>query len=109
MKSAAAQRTWPSQGALGNCASKAAARMASFEKKPARSGTPAIASVATRKVRYVVRIFEASPPIFRMSCSPPSAWMTDPDPRKRQALKKACVITWNIPATNAPTPHARNM
>jgi hypothetical protein len=35
--------------------------------------------------------------------------MTDPLPRKRSALKKACVIRWNAPAENAPTPIAVNM
>ncbi len=49
------------------------------------------------------------PPILRMSCSPEQAWITEPAPRKRQALKKACVKTWNIPALNAPAPAARNM
>jgi hypothetical protein len=30
--------------------------------------------------------------------------MTEPDPRKRQALKNACVNTWKKPAAKAPTP-----
>ncbi len=37
------------------------------------------------------------------------ACMTEPAPRKRHALKNACVMTWNIPATKDPTPQARNM
>ena len=45
----------------------------------------------------------------RMSCSWCIAMMTEPEPRKRQALKKAWVKTWNIPAPKAPTPQARNM
>ena len=49
------------------------------------------------------------PPIAVISCSPESAWMTEPEPRKRQALKKAWVKTWNIPAPNARTPQPRNM
>lgn len=32
-----------------------------------------------------------SPPIFRMSCSPPRLWMIDPEQRKSIALKKAWV------------------
>ena len=28
---------------------------------------------------------------------------------EEQALKKACVIRWKMPAENAPTPQARNM
>ena len=52
---------------------------------------PAIAAVATAKVTNVTGILRARPPILRMSCSPPSAWMTLPAPRNRQALKNACV------------------
>ena len=52
---------------------------------------PAIASVPTRKVPKVQGIFFRSPPIFRMSCSPDIAWMTEPEPRKSSALKKAWV------------------
>jgi hypothetical protein len=37
------------------------------------------------------------------------AWITEPAPRKRQALKKACVMTWKKPAQNAPTPTPMNM
>jgi hypothetical protein len=44
-----------------------------------------------------------------MSCSPAIAWITEPLPRKRSALKKAWVIRWNAPAENAPTPIAMNM
>ena len=32
------------------------------------------------------------PPILRMSCSPPMAWITEPLPRNSSALKNACVI-----------------
>jgi hypothetical protein len=37
------------------------------------------------------------------------AWITEPAPRKRRALKKACVMRWKIAAENAPTPSATNM
>ena len=47
--------------------------------------------------------------MLRMSCALSSswmraciAWMTEPAPRKRQALKKACVKTWKKPAVKAP-------
>ncbi len=66
-------------------------RISSLLKKPARGGMPAIASVPTRKVQKVQGIFFRRPPILRMSCSPDIAWMTEPEPRKRSALKKACV------------------
>ncbi len=51
------------------------------------------------------------PPSLRMSASP-WAWtacITEPAPRKRQALKKAWVKTWKKPAVIAPTPTAANM
>ena len=35
--------------------------------------------------------------------------MTEPDPRNKQALKKAWVMTWKRPAPNAPTPTPTNM
>ena len=36
------------------------------------------------------------PPIFRMSCSSDTAWMTEPEPRNSSALKKACVKRWKM-------------
>ena len=84
-------------------------RISSFEKKPAVSGVPAIAMVAMRNVQKVVGILSFKPPIFRMSCSPLMPWMTLPEPRKRHALKNACVTRWKMPAAKAPTPMATNM
>src|SRR5216684_2213356 len=84
-------------------------RISSLLQKPASGGIPAIASVAMPMVRNVHGIYDLSPPIFRMSCSPPTAWITDPAARKRRPLKNACVIKWKIPAENAPTPQAMNM
>ncbi len=81
----------------------------SFEKKPANGAMPAIAIVAKSIVRKVCGMRDARPPMCRMSCSWCMDMITEPEPRKRQALKKACVKTWNMPAEKAPTPHARNM
>ncbi|OQC34548.1 MAG: hypothetical protein BWX64_02758 [Acidobacteria bacterium ADurb.Bin051] len=78
-------------------------------KKPASGGIPAIATVATRNVPYVAGSTFARPPIFRMSCSPDSAWITEPAPRKSSALKNACVPRWKIAAVYAPTPAPTNM
>src|SRR5262249_4025830 len=36
-------------------------------------------------------------------------WMTEPEPRNRQALKQAWVSRWNAPAQYAPTPTPMNM
>src|SRR5437763_16942104 len=79
-------------------------RISSLEKKPDSGGNPAMAIVAIRNVQAVIGIFFHRPPILRMSCSPLIAWMTDPDPRNRQAVKNACVKRWKIPAVNAATP-----
>ena len=48
-----------------------------------------MANVAIPIVIPVTLIFLKSPPILAMSCSPFMAWITDPAPRKRSALKKA--------------------
>jgi hypothetical protein len=37
------------------------------------------------------------------------AWITEPEPRKRRALKKACVITWKTAAHRRRMPRARNI
>src|ERR1035438_1189888 len=60
-------------------------------------------------VACVMGILSFRPPIFRMSCSPPTAWITDPDPRNSRALKNACVNRWKMATQYAPTPSARNM
>ena len=83
--------------------------MASLLKKPASGGMPAMARLPTTKVPNVHGILRHSPPILRMSCSPPMAWITDPEPRKSSALKKAWVNRWKIATPKAPTPQARNM
>ena len=70
--------------------------ISSFDQKPASGQKPAMAAVAMAKVQKVTGIFLRRPPILRTSCSPPSAWITLPAPRNRQALKKACVTTWKI-------------
>ena len=70
----------------------------SFEKKPANGGMPTSASEPIRKAVRVCGSTFPSPPIRRMSCSPERAWMMIPAARKSSALKKACVIRWNIAA-----------
>ena len=70
---------------------------------------PAIAMQPTSIVLWVQGILSLSPPILRMSCSPDMPWITDPEPRKSRALKKAWVIRWKTPAAKAPTPQPRNM
>ena len=37
------------------------------------------------------------------------AWLIEPAPRNRHALKKACVKRWNNAAVQAPTPRAVTM
>ena len=55
------------------------------------------------KVQNVSGIRVRKPPILKMSCSWWQPWMTEPEPRNMRALKKACVVRWNIAA---PTPAA---
>src|SRR5262245_19955050 len=89
------------------------ARIWSLLWKPAvMSGTPAIEQHAIRYVQPVIGSFFQSPPMRVMSCSWWQAWITEPEPRKRQALKNACVTRWKRPACHAmfePTPSAVNM
>ena len=40
-----------------------------------------------------------------MSCSPPSAWITEPEPRNSSALKNACVMRWKMPARERADAH----
>ena len=80
--------------------------MASLEKKPLKGHTPAKANVPTMNVQNVTGIFLRSAPIFQMSCSWCIEWITEPAPRNSSALKNACVVRWNMPASGAakPTP-----
>ena len=64
-----------------------------------------IANTPIVNVRKVHGIFLARPPILKISCSWWQAWMIEPEPRKSSALKKACVVRWNIAAA-APEPIA---
>ena len=54
----------------------------SLLQKPARGGIPAMAIVPMRNNACVHGIFGLQRPHFRISCSPESAWMTDPAERK---------------------------
>ncbi len=84
-------------------------RISSLLKKPAKGGMPAMAKVAAVIVQKVHGMCLRRPPMRRMSCSPPRAWITEPAPRNSKPLKKAWVIRWKMPAENAATPQARNM
>ena len=81
----------------------------SLEKKPLNGGRPTSASEPARNAQRVHGISCPMPPILRMSCSPESAWITMPAAMKSSALKKACVIRWNMPFAYAPSPAPRNM
>src|ERR1039458_6351966 len=71
-------------------------RISSFEKNPAKPGMPAMAMDPTHIVQCVMGILSLSAPMCRMSCSPPSEWITEPEQRKSRALKKACVNKWKM-------------
>ena len=80
--------------------------IASFEKNPAKGGTPASASEPMIAVTHVMGMNLARPPILRMSCSWCSAMITEPAHRNSSALKNACVVRWKIAAEYAETPSA---
>ena len=80
-------------------ASQAKTRISSFDQKPAKGGTPAMASQPIMNVTPVTGIHLRSPPIRRMSCSPCMPWITEPEPRNSRALKKAWVTMWKMAAT----------
>ena len=69
---------------------KAAANISSLEKKPENGGMPAIAKQAMRNVMLVIFIYLCRLPIsfISLECT---ACITEPAPRNRSALKKACV------------------
>src|SRR5262245_29952959 len=76
-------------------------RIASFEKKPLVPGKPTMAAQEAANVTNVMGRYFLSPPMNRMSCDCSEswmraciAWMTEPAPRNKQALMKACVMTW---------------
>ncbi len=86
-------------------------RISSLDQNPARGKMPARAADAITKVPNVTGMCLRSPPMsFFMSklwCDP--EWLTDPAPRKRQALKKAWVNRWKMPPTHAPQASAITM
>ena len=65
--------------------------------------------MAITNVACVVFMCLRSPPILRMSKVWWAAWLTEPAPRNRQALKMAWVKRWKTPAVQAPTPRAMTM
>src|SRR5271157_413190 len=71
-------------------------RIWSLEKNPAKHGIPAMATDPMNMVQCVMGILFLSPPMRRISCSPPNEWITEPEQRKSRALKKACVNRWKM-------------
>ena len=57
-------------------------------RSPRTAGGPEIATVAISIVYQVTGSFRARPPIFRRSCSPESAWMTEPAPEEQERLEE---------------------
>ncbi len=98
------QKTTPYQWSC-----RSAARIGSLEKKPENAGMPTSARAPSRNAHFVSGITFPTPRSFRMSCSSAIAWMTRPAVMNSSALKKACVIRWNMPFAYAPTPTAMNM
>ena len=64
--------------------------ISSLAQKPAKGIMPTMERAPMSIVQKVMGIFLRSPPILRMSCSPPMAWITEPEQRNRRPLKKPC-------------------
>ncbi len=58
-----------------------------------------MASQPTMNVAAVIGMSFRRPPMRRMSCSSCIPWITEPEPRKSRALKKAWVTMWKMAAT----------
>ena len=84
-------------------------RISSFEKNPASGGMPAMAAVATAKVTNVTGILRASPPIFRMSCSPLTGVDHAARSQEEQGLEERVRHHVEDARRNAPTPSAINI
>ena len=64
------------------------ARIGSFEKKPENGGIADERERADQEREYVNGMSWRRPPIFRMSCSPASAWMSDAGREEEQRLEE---------------------
>ena len=83
----------------------AAARISSLLKKPAKSGIPAMARVPDEEGPEGpgdLRPQAAHLPHVLLAAT--CAWITEPEPRKSSALKKAWVKRWKTATPKAPTP-----
>ena len=69
-----------------------------MEKKPENGGMPASARPPTTMQPNVNGIALRKPPILSRSWVPAIAAITEPAAMNSSALKKACVIRWNMPA-----------
>ena len=69
-----------------------------MEKKPENGGMPDSARPPTTMQPNVNGIARRKPPILSRSCVPAIAAITEPAAMNSSALKKACVIRWNMPA-----------
>ena len=70
-----------------------------MEKKPENGGTPASARPPRTKHANVNGIDLRKPPMRSRFCTLAIAAMTEPAAMKSSALKNACVMRWNRPAT----------
>ena len=69
-----------------------------MEKKPENGGMPDSARPPTTMQPNVNGIALRKPPMRSRSWVPAIAAMTEPAAMNSSALKKACVIRWNMPA-----------
>ena len=72
--------------------------ISSLEKKPENGGMPDSARPPMIMQPYVNGIARRKPDMRSRSWMPAIAAITEPAAMKSSALKKACVIRWNMPA-----------
>ena len=76
--------------------------MSSFDSQPENGGIPERARPPTTNAANVNGSARRNPPIRSSDWTPAMAPMIEPAAMNRSALKKACVIRWNIAALLAP-------
>ena len=72
--------------------------MSSFDSQPEKGGRPVRARPPTINETNVNGRTRRKPPIRSSDWTPAMAPISDPAAMNRSALKKACVIRWNIAA-----------
>jgi hypothetical protein len=74
------------------------AMISSLDNQPEKGGMADSARPPTTKQAKVKGMARRKPPMRSSDCSPAMAEMSEPAAMNSSALKKACVMRWNMPA-----------